>query len=211
MDNKSASRGLTLIELLVAISIFGLLAVLGWRGLDSIVRARIALTGNLEQTRNMQLTFAQLQSDCTHLASDSLLKNRTALAAHQGQLSLIRTVLADNQPLKLQVVTYRIKGEVLTRYESMATRDLRELDGQWLVAANNSDTAQAVKLQTGVSSMMVRLWDSGGWHPPSMGAPPPATLPNPIASASTPTGLEVTLQLPGQDHSLVKIFMLGAV
>ena len=44
-------KGLTLVELLVAISVLGFVAVLGWRGLDSIVRARIALTSDLEQTR----------------------------------------------------------------------------------------------------------------------------------------------------------------
>ncbi len=37
-------HGFTLVELLVAISILAILAVLGWRGLDSIVRARIGLT-----------------------------------------------------------------------------------------------------------------------------------------------------------------------
>ena len=46
------ARGFTLIELLVAISVLAIVAVLGWRGLDGIVRARVALTGNLEQTRD---------------------------------------------------------------------------------------------------------------------------------------------------------------
>jgi general secretion pathway protein J len=33
-----------LVELLVAITIMAVVAVLGWRGLDSIVRARVSLT-----------------------------------------------------------------------------------------------------------------------------------------------------------------------
>ena len=77
----SRHRGLTLVELLVAISVLGFVAVLGWRGLDSIVRARIALTSELEQTRGMQLAFAQLQSDCEHLASPSIMPDRVPLAA----------------------------------------------------------------------------------------------------------------------------------
>ncbi|MEN3295328.1 MAG: ral secretion pathway protein, partial [Burkholderiales bacterium] len=40
MTNK---RGFTLVELLIAISVLAMVAVLGWRGLDSIVRARVAL------------------------------------------------------------------------------------------------------------------------------------------------------------------------
>ena len=61
-----SQAGFTLIELLVAISILAIVAVLGWRGLDSIVRSREALTSELEQTRGLQLTFAQLQSDCAN-------------------------------------------------------------------------------------------------------------------------------------------------
>ena len=58
--NHSAA-GFTLIELLVAIGILAMVAVLGWRGLDSIMRSREVLTGQLEQARGMQLAFAQMQ------------------------------------------------------------------------------------------------------------------------------------------------------
>ena len=54
-------RGFTLVELLVAISILAIVAVLGWRGLDGIVRARTTLTQQMETTRGMQLAFAQMQ------------------------------------------------------------------------------------------------------------------------------------------------------
>ena len=65
------ARGFTLVELLVAISILAMVAVLGWRGLDGIVRARVALTDQMEVTRGMQLAFAQMQSDCEHMADDA--------------------------------------------------------------------------------------------------------------------------------------------
>src|SRR5512134_270906 len=83
----SGNNGLTLIELLVAISVLSLITILGWRGLDSIVRARIALTDDLEQTRGMQLAFAQLQSDCAHLYSSPSLPAPMPLFAEQGRLS----------------------------------------------------------------------------------------------------------------------------
>ena len=97
-------KGLTLIELLVAISMLALIAVLGWRGLDSIVRARVALTDDLEQTRGMQLAFAQLQSDCAHLAGTAVLPKRMPLLVEQGRLTLVRALFSDNQPSRLQVV-----------------------------------------------------------------------------------------------------------
>ena len=40
---RSRQQGLTLIELLVAIGVLAFVAVLGWRGLDAITRARAAL------------------------------------------------------------------------------------------------------------------------------------------------------------------------
>ena len=40
MARRTLSAGFTLIELLVAIGILAMVAVLGWRGLDSIVRSR---------------------------------------------------------------------------------------------------------------------------------------------------------------------------
>lgn len=213
-------NGLTLIELLVAISILSFIAVLGWRGLDSIMRARIALTSDLEQTRGMQLTFAQMQSDCAHLASIIALPDQIPLIVEQGRLTLIRTVYADNQPSRLQVVTYRVKDGVLTRRESVATRDFKELGMLWRTAANDTDTSQAVALQSGVTALTMRLWISGGtgWRTgvdvAQLSAAIPTANPPPGQTSVPPpqlTGLEVAVQLQGHEDSLLKIFLLGAV
>ena len=201
-------KGLTLVELLVAISVLGFVAVLGWRGLDSIVRARIALTSDLEQTRGMQLAFAQLQSDCAHLVSPSALPNRIPLAVGQGQLTLVRTVFADSQPSRLQVIAYRVRDGVLTRRESAATRDLRELDTLWQTAVNDTDTGHAVTLQSDVAAMTMRLWINGGWRTEADAV---ITIGGSTATPSIPTGLEVTMQLRGRDTGLLKIFLLGAI
>lgn len=214
-------RGLTLIELLVAITVLAFIAVLGWRGLDSIVRARIALTDDLEQTRGMQLAFAQLQSDCAHLASSTDIPDRMPLFAGQDSLTLVRTVFADNQPSRLQVVTYRVKGGVLARSESVATRDLIELGALWQNAVNDAGTTQAVTLQSGVQAMTMRLWLSGGsgWRTSAevaqLTTPPVSSANSPLGQKPVPApqlaGLEVAMQLQGRENSLLKIFLLGAV
>lgn len=201
--------GFTLIELLVAISILAIVAVLGWRGLDGIVRARVALTGNLEQTRGLQLAFAQLQSDGEHLAGSADLGGRTTLTARPGQLTLIRTVFADNQPSRMEVVAYRISDGVLTRRASAATRDLRELDALWKNAVSDRDTTQAVVLQADVAAMTMRLWmsDSPRWRNSDEVAP--NTDPS-VSNAPVPLGLEVALQLNGRESGMSKVFLLGA-
>ena len=205
---KSRQRGLTLIELLVAISVLGFVAVLGWRGLDSIVRARVALTNDLEQTRGMQLAFAQLQSDCEHLASLSVLPGRTPLMVGQERLTLVRVVYAENQPSRLQVISYRIDDGVLIRRESAATRDLIELDNLWRNAVNDTDSNQGVRLKSNVTGMKMRLWINGAWR---AGSDVFAFAANPATLQLTPTGLEITMQLRGHDAVLLKIFLLGAV
>jgi len=209
IDNSAArTKGLTLVELLVAISVLGFVAVLGWRGLDSIVRARIALTSDMEQTRGMQLAFAQLQSDCAHLASPATLPNRTPLAIEQGRFSLVRTVFADNQPSRLQVISYRVKDGMLTRRESAATRDLRELDSLWQAAVNDTDSFQGVMLQEDVAAMTIRIWINGAWRTEADAV---ITIGGATATPSAPTGLEVTMQLRGSNNGMLKIFLLGAV
>ena len=207
-NRNNKHSGLTLVELLVAISVLGFVAVLGWRGLDSIVRARLALTSDLEQTRGMQLTFAQLQNDCAHMASASVLSGRIPLVLGQGQLTMVRTVYADNQPSRLQVISYRVNDGLLTRRESPATRDFRQLDFYWQNAVNNTQTSPPVVLQSGVADMTMRLWINGGWRTKADAA---ITVGSTAATQLTATGLEVTLQLSGRDGSMQKIFLLGAV
>ena len=195
--------GFTLVELLVAITILAIVAVLGWRGLDGIVRARIALTDNLDQTRAMQLTFAQMQSDSSRVVDPKLLQH-APLVAEQARLRMVRYVYGEDQPTRLQVVTYRVREGRLTRRESVATRDLAVLDAAWQAAANDSDADAALGLQSDVTAINMRIWQQGGWRTP----PGPGEPFNPAMPA---TGLEVGLQLRGRSTSMLKIFLLGAV
>ena len=201
--HSATKRGFTLIELLVAISILGIIAVLGWRGLDSIVRARIALTADLEQTRGMQLAFAQLQSDCGLIADAAMMPNRTNLLWQSDNLILARKVYAENQPTSLQVVTYRLRDGALKRSESVATRDLSQLAQLWQSALADTDGANAVTLKSGIDAMSVLSWDGAAWT--ALVAP----VKDNGTAASPMSGIQVTLQLREQKVSLVKAFLLG--
>ena len=205
------SRGFTLIELLVAIGVLAIVAVLGWRGLDGIIRARVALTEQLEQTRGLQLTFAQLQSDCANVAPISVIGTRPQLIADSERLRLVRTVFADDQPSRLEVVVYRLNNGVLTRRESQATRDLKQLDTLWSSTADDSDSAQPVILQSGVTSMSMRMWlGNGPWQTeavPQTAPAAPGQPTNPIALR----GLEVSLKTKASSVVMLKVFLVGPV
>ncbi|MES3020668.1 MAG: prepilin-type N-terminal cleavage/methylation domain-containing protein [Pseudomonadota bacterium] len=200
--------GFTLVELLVAISILAIVAVLGWRGLGTIVRARGALTEQMETTRGMQLAFAQMESDCEHLVDDKLVNGRPFLLGGDDRLTLVRKTYIENQPTRLQVVAYRLKDGVLTRSESNPTADLIELDTLWKAAVSDLGGAVAVRLQSNLGAMSVENWEPDGWHKSNPNATG-AALRTPMTGASVPTGLRVSLQVPGQGAGMVKSFLLG--
>lgn len=200
--HRPRPRGFTLIELLVAITILAFVAVLGWRGLDGIIRSRDALTTEMAYTRGLQLAFAQLQSDLSSLANSSYLNRRPMIAAENNRITLVRMAMLENEPTRLLVVSYRVREDgVLVRLESNATRDLRELDTLWQAALSDTGTSANVVLQSGVQGMTMRYWADNQWLPASGTAP--------VSGTGVPTGLEVTLMVRGQEVPLVKSYLLG--
>jgi general secretion pathway protein J len=174
------------------------------------VRARVALTEQMETTRGMQLAFAQMQSDSEHMADAGLVGARPYLLVDSNRMTLVRTSQAENEPMRLQVVAYRIVDGVLTRRESAGTRSLGELDLLWKAAVSDADTTSAaVPLQGGVTGMLVQGWSNGQWQ--AIQAPAAGAVQPPLAAAGAPAGLQVVLQLRGSTAPMVKAFLVGGV
>jgi len=182
-----------------------MVAVLGWRGLDGIVRARVALTDQMEMTRGMQLAFAQMQSDCEHAADATLLGRRPFLAQDDNRLTLVRTVFNENEPARLQVVAYRLVNGNLLRRESIATRDLLQLDALWQASVSDTDPTPPVRLQGSVDSMGVLVWQNNAWRKQPEGTQQGGVVTAPV------TGLQVVLAARGYPQPLTKSFLLGSI
>lgn len=208
---RRVQSGFTLVELLVAISILAIVAVLGWRGLDGIVRSRVALTEQLEATRGMQLAFAQLQSDAEHMADPEALQSRPYLQTDNGSMTLVRNTYNEGEAARLQVVSYRVVDGVLSRRESVGTRDLMQLDVLWKAATSNADTTPPVALQSGVLGMTVQTWENSAWQMSGAPKSKPSAPGVPNAVTTAPTGLQVALQVKGVQAAMVKSFLLGGL
>ncbi len=215
---SAGSDGFTLIELLVAISVLGFIAVLGWRGLDSIARSRESLNRELEQARGLQIALAQWQTDCANVVDADVLDGHAPLIIDGTRMTIARRVQLESQPGALQLVTWRLRDGKLSREESPPTRDLSRLDPWWQVAQSGS--TPGIRLQKGVRSLVLRVWasDGRGWRSWEAGMSAPASraaLMNPQAGRTSTQiiwrGVEVSLQLDDRPAPLQKIFMLGAM
>ena len=184
------------------------------------MRSREALTAELEQTRSLQLTFAQLQSDCTqaiNVATYPNLPEGRSLWIDAEQLILIRTVNTEDHAPAVQVVTYRLLKGNLTRFESVATRDLSQLSALLDQAKNPPEQQMAIVMQKHIGSLRFRGWPDLSYVAGDSAGTGTSTNPVNAVSASpvftnqskTTTGLEVTLQLEGHDSGIVKIVILG--
>jgi len=217
MNARSRRAGFTLVELLVAIGILAMVAVLGWRGLDGIVRARVALTNEMETTRGMQLAFAQMQNDCENAAGNDIMRGRPALLWDAGRLTLVRKVYVEHEPSRLQVVGYRVVNGQLIRRESPGTRDLDQVEQLWQAIASDApaENAPSVVLQVGVAGMQVQGWQNNAWRnePTAVGGNGEQQLPNPPppvpGRSLEPTGVQVALTVQGLGQPMVKSFLLG--
>ena len=60
---RIATRGFTLLEVLVACALLAVLAVISWRGLESVLSARDRITSYSDDLRAMTVAFSQIDED----------------------------------------------------------------------------------------------------------------------------------------------------
>jgi general secretion pathway protein J len=151
-------QGFTLIELLVAIAILAVVAVLSWRGLDSILRSRDALSQELLLSRGLQGAFNQIQADLRSAARDVGAKTQLpGVQFAEGRMLLLRYQFSTNGAGRWQLVRYALnEGRLQRRAVSVnAWVDLQRWE-------NQPEAWQSVEPQNLVSEVRSLSWQVAG-------------------------------------------------
>ncbi|MEI8303283.1 MAG: type II secretion system protein GspJ [Burkholderiales bacterium] len=208
--------GFTLLEVIVAVALLAVLAVLSLRGIDSVLRSRERLSAAAAELDSLTVCFTQIEEDLRRawpvrlrLASESPIQFSPA-APEEGAppLLLLREGAGGAAPGVIQRVSYRLRGGVLERgfapWQAAVAEAPDGLSGAGRApAAGNADPVGAAgmvwqPLIAGVSAVRWRgFLPAAGWmDEAAMGAmartPPPAGQ-----APAVPVGLEIVLERRG--------------
>ncbi|PRH14210.1 PulJ/GspJ family protein [Burkholderia multivorans] len=210
------ARGFTLIELMIAIAILAVVAVLAWRGLDEIMRGRDKVASAMEDERVFAQMFDQMRIDARLAATDDE-AGQPAIGVAGNTLQIIRALDVPGAAPRLQVVRYRIAGGRVVRYASPPLDDANRLHA--LLKDSSVDGWSAVALMGGVGAIDAKLYvPRVGWTTsvqaandalaqnndalkvPQIGnAPPPRAV----------TGLQVSIGATSLRVPITRVFLVG--
>ncbi|MCO5105875.1 MAG: prepilin-type N-terminal cleavage/methylation domain-containing protein [Burkholderiaceae bacterium] len=209
MSARRAARGFTLLELLVAVALLSVLAVLTWRGMDSVLRGRDRIVASSDDLRALTVAMTQMEEDLRRswpirllgLAEPSI-SFSIAGDREPPSLGLLRETRGSDA-VQVQRVIYRLRDGTFER-------------GFSLWAAPSPDGAQKVPvtpftwqpIMRDVQAIEFRGWLEGrGWLPAAALAPllTAAQLPAPAqAQAQVPSVRPVLPQVTGVELTLVR-------
>lgn len=149
--------GFTLVEMLVAISVLGILGIISWRGLDHVINQRTRISDQDAQIERLIRTIAQVERDFDECIADGLLVNRTT---DSTTLPSCLNITQDRQSRPIVIITRRHpsgKGSSTVRYQ---------LEGESLVrlttSVNQSQTNRVLMLNN-VVTFDTRFLSRQGW------------------------------------------------
>jgi general secretion pathway protein J len=165
-------KGFTLVELLVAITLLGVMGLVSWRGLDYVSRNIERIDGESEDVGRVLRVLSQIERDLAQRLPDTMLPPagarelpgavNVALVDDRLALEIVRLAPAAGGPASAQRVIYRIADGVLVRATSAA--------GAAWPPAPAADTVELLRARR----LSVRAFAAGFWSEPGTpGVQPP--------------------------------------
>ena len=205
MNSSASQRGFTLVELLVALFVMALLAMMSWRGLDGMTRAHAQTQARSDEVLTLQVGLAQWAADLDGVMQ---LPQANALEWNGRVLRMTRRSTSAGTDGALVVAwTRRIVNGTGTwlRWQSPQLTTRGELDEAWQRAdtwsQNPSDDAKAREVAVApLQEWQIFFFRGDAWTNPlssDVTANPRAGVaPVPNAPAVIPDGVRVVLTLP---------------
>ena len=157
-------RGFTLLEMLVAITLLAVMAVIGWRALDSMTRSRERLVDHDARLDALKVLYGQFQSDCEHLTQPALLQASPVELA-PNQILMVRDRRDSGMPPAWQVVTYRVDGNTVVRAASRQATSRNDVQNAIQALRQAGGTGiQSRPLLADAGRLSARVWvEPAGW------------------------------------------------
>ena len=198
------SRGFTLVELLVALAIFAILAAFAYRGLAAMLESRASLERESRKWRDVALFVGRFERDL-----NAVIDKRVALGTSGTRLMPLSSLTesTDSAPgLALSRSGSILQGTALAAPQRVAYR-LREGRVERItwsgIDAAPRDTPAVVAVFTGATGLSFRFLDATGAWRGTWGAP---------GSNETilPAAVEMTVDLASGEHITRLVDLPGA-
>lgn len=195
------ARGFTLVEMLVALFVMALVAVLSWRGLDGMIRAQTITEARADEVLALQTGMAQWTADLDALVQ---LPQVTALEWNGRVLRMTRRGSADATE-GLRVAAWTRRDGQWRRWQSLPVTTRGEIEAAWQQADQWAQNPAEAQRSSEVAILPLEEWQlfyyrGDAWTNPmssdaQVASPDPGTPPT-RRTAVLPDGVRLVLQLP---------------
>jgi general secretion pathway protein J len=197
-------RGFTLIELLVAIAVMSVLALVGWRGLDVLLRTRAQVQEQTVQVSRLQTGLAQWSADLQAMVDTEV----TPPVDFDGLVLRITRVdrSLPEQPLRVVAWSRRVIADQhqgrgsWVRWQSPPLSQREALNQAWAQAQrwarnpSQDDIAREVAIY-GIEGWQLRYFRNNSWSNPLSADDQKSGPQAPAQAAQVPDGVRLVLQL----------------
>jgi general secretion pathway protein J len=205
------SHGFTLIELLVAIFIMSMLAVMSWRGIDSMARAQEASRERADSIATLQTALVQWQTDLDQMFQTQLINT----VDYDGRVLRVVRRYSDTEVRIVGWARRAVNGQSRwLRWQSQPINNRQELQNAWAQAGqwgeNPGDAERRNETDiAAIDDWQIYYYRNNAWTNAFSAAGSGASSAIPPPSSGTPTAVVSGLVPPPDGVRLVLTLSQG--